>query len=737
MPPPVLLLSSNARSKSRHVDTIERIRRELNPVPTQPRFTIIQRIETSPEDIVRFVQMYRDDLGLFHFGGRDDDFQALLNAAQVAGISSFPEYLYKLPQLKLVFLCYCSRPRFVEELQDAGIHTIVGTSRRLTHQQTTDFASVFYQQFLVDRETTQDAFDAAVLQSGISRTNGAYYAGLHGNNKLRRWWNIEPPPRIVGELPPLKPRIIGDEASPNAQKSTSAQPAEQPNAKQPNGEQTPAGQQPPSDPGTSNPKETNNKQCITQPPNAQTSNAKITVDFLDQQLEKLRKKEPRFVESGQAIAMLADHTSMSAPNGKTFDEIEEEWGYRSVEYVARLVDLDLLQKEERGGEAVYRGWADLDTEIARRFIANKKPQRADGINVSLPRGLGRMGRAGFRRYQATVASLARGREAAGQWGQRNQAFLRGILLGILISILLFVITPLIRRSFAALNPEQVAVQTPPDPPAEIPAARSSVDSAVSISFLQRAQVLRAATDYPRTQRLLFSDNGSYVMAAGDDATLDIWHFTESRPLLSIATHANPIDDVAVDVTGDWATYTDRGGTVRLYSFQSGEHRFIANHEAGVTPVRFTNDGSAIISGGRNGQLAHYTLATGETRTLLPQPGNRIIALAVAPGNRRIAYATAEDNMIYVWDWVAAERINAVQNGGTPVETLQFHPAESELLITTQNEVMVWNIAQTAQPVVLEQTARISPVARYLPDGSYLITTNDVGQLRLSAGGPRG
>lgn len=103
---------------------------------------------------------------------------------------------------------------FVQPLLQAGIETVVGTSHHLPQTQTTEFATIFCQHYLIYGQTTGNAYNQAIDGSGIlSGPQDRQFAGLHGDSqlRLRRWWHqqCEAKPHIVGDPPFLEPRIIG------------------------------------------------------------------------------------------------------------------------------------------------------------------------------------------------------------------------------------------------------------------------------------------------------------------------------------------------------------------------------------------------------------------------------------------------------------------------------------------------------------------------------------------------
>lgn len=200
MPLPTIFLSTNTGSTSKHADCIRNICDEITNSPIADEFVIVQSIHAESIPLLEELHRRRDDIAVFHFGGRHENFQKLLDASASVGIPSLPDYLAELPNLELIFLSYCSTANFVDLLRSACRRTIISTSHRLRHTQTTQFATSFYRQYLIHSTPVEVAFEQAVKD--IGRAYGRrerHYAGLH-SIEVRQWWVFEQEPRIFGEL---------------------------------------------------------------------------------------------------------------------------------------------------------------------------------------------------------------------------------------------------------------------------------------------------------------------------------------------------------------------------------------------------------------------------------------------------------------------------------------------------------------------------------------------------------
>ncbi|MEZ4673599.1 MAG: AAA family ATPase [Caldilineaceae bacterium] len=249
-----------------------------------------------------------------------------------------------------------------------------------------------------------------------------------------------------------------------------------------------------------------------------------------------------------------------------------------------------------------------------------------------------------------------------------------------------------------------------------------------IGLLHQRGALYEETGYDPLQRLFFSQDRRYLMAGGDDSTVDWWQLSDLQALASYQTKASPVVDLALDGANHSFAYTDREGTVWLRSLETGAEQAIAHHGPGDAQVRFSPDGNLVISGGADGIIAIYGTST---EHFAPEPPSAITALAVAPVGRYVAYATAEDNIIHIWDSVAKITVANLQGHQARVRSLEFR-ADAPYLLSTSHDytVRLWPIVDHAEGYILDQQTDQLPHANFLPNRPFVVTTSDPGNLQL-------
>ena len=137
-------------------------------------------LETSAtaDEIVRTLQVKREHITIFHYGGHAGKDKLLLETAEgrvaQADAGSFAAFLKSElpPRLQLVFLNGCSTRGQVDALLAAGVPTVIATARGIFDDVAVDFATIFYRGI---------ASGASIRSAFVQAKNGVTFK--MGNNK--------------------------------------------------------------------------------------------------------------------------------------------------------------------------------------------------------------------------------------------------------------------------------------------------------------------------------------------------------------------------------------------------------------------------------------------------------------------------------------------------------------------------------------------------------------------------
>lgn len=123
------------------------------------KFHIHRDQYTSTDELIRYIQRFKNQISIFHFGGHAGNAQLYLSdqSAREKGIAGL---LGKQKNLRCVFLNGCHTYALVDQLLQQGVPVVIATSRAVGNEEAVKLALHFYNE-LVKGATIEEAFESA------------------------------------------------------------------------------------------------------------------------------------------------------------------------------------------------------------------------------------------------------------------------------------------------------------------------------------------------------------------------------------------------------------------------------------------------------------------------------------------------------------------------------------------------------------------------------------------------
>ncbi|MFW5696744.1 MAG: WD40 repeat domain-containing protein, partial [Phototrophicaceae bacterium] len=309
------------------------------------------------------------------------------------------------------------------------------------------------------------------------------------------------------------------------------------------------------------------------------------------------------------------------------------------------------------------------------------------------------------------------------------------------------------------------------------------------TFEARSSLLNALRNEPRLftylqglrgggRTLAFDPGGEIVAAAGQDATIHLWHVETRQPHLEpLAGHEDWINKLAFDPNGDYLASASADGSVRRWDVATGDlidiplmtdaamwgvaikadgseiaasdangviSRWDAaagepivpalnSHEGIVYSIAFSPDGRFLASGGDDLAVRLWALDTDQpTSQITAVHDNWVLSVAFSPDGNLLASGGA-DNTIIIWDMSANRVVQRINGGRTQwIRHLAFD-ATGDILAAADagGTVRLWETrtgSELALPLRGHQSAVWS--AAFSPAESMLATIDDAGVVIL-------
>jgi WD40 repeat protein len=159
------------------------VRRALYEAEDAGLCEILERANATIENILDVFQdnRYKDRIAVFHYGGHADGYQLLLEqldgSHSIAHGGGLVSFLAKQKGLKLIFFNGCSTQQQSQELVEAGVPIVIGTSQAISDDVATSLSIRFYGGLANGASIERawlEAIDYVKIQKGSDSVRGLY-----------------------------------------------------------------------------------------------------------------------------------------------------------------------------------------------------------------------------------------------------------------------------------------------------------------------------------------------------------------------------------------------------------------------------------------------------------------------------------------------------------------------------------------------------------------------------------
>ncbi len=192
---------------------------------------------------------------------------------------------------------------------------------------------------------------------------------------------------------------------------------------------------------------------------------------------------------------------------------------------------------------------------------------------------------------------------------------------------------------------------------------------------------------PNLIAVRFSPDGRLLAGHSHDGVTWIWGAEDGR---RIAEFAGGGWDLAFHPDGRQVALASWSNSIPIHDATRGVLlRELVGHDNEVVGVRYAADGRALVSGGIDGTVRIWDLATGEGR-VLDRLDARVHWLDIGPGGRWVGAPTSDGNA-YLWDLADGHRVTLAGHRAE-VNGLRFSP-DGRWAVTTSDDgtVRTWDV----------------------------------------------
>ncbi len=241
---------------------------------------------------------------------------------------------------------------------------------------------------------------------------------------------------------------------------------------------------------------------------------------------------------------------------------------------------------------------------------------------------------------------------------------------------------------------------------------------------QRVRQLRGHT--AGVNALVFSRDGTWLASASHDGTARVWQVQPTAQYRHTLAHAGLVNAIAFGPDGRrLATTAGSANEFHVWDLSSGTE--LAKAGTGVNTiwsVAYSSDGATLFTGGVDGSLRRWNLATLESTHTRKVHDFAVEQIALSPDGRTIATA-CRGARLKLWNSATLEAIAALPGEALVFRTAAFSPDGQWLAAGGRSrEVWLWNAATRALTAKLPGHASEVGSVVFSPDSATLAVADD-------------
>ena len=148
-------------------------------------------------------------------------------------------------------------------------------------------------------------------------------------------------------------------------------------------------------------------------------------------------------------------------------------------------------------------------------------------------------------------------------------------------------------------------------------------------------------------------------------------------------------------------------------------------------IAFSPDGLTLATGGRDGNISLWDVASGARRLFLEGALGPVFSIAFSPDGTLLASTGTVGPQFKLWEANTGRLINVIQGNQHATNSVAFSP-DGKTLASGGNDSMLrlWDVATGRQRMYLDGRSVMLRNVAFSPDGRTLLATGNDDQIRL-------
>jgi WD40 repeat protein len=231
-------------------------------------------------------------------------------------------------------------------------------------------------------------------------------------------------------------------------------------------------------------------------------------------------------------------------------------------------------------------------------------------------------------------------------------------------------------------------------------ASGSIDSAIRLWDAATAKEIATLVGHKGpVYSLAFAPDGKTLVSTGADHFVHLWDMAKGKERSALAWPGGFPRCVAFSMNGDAVFAAGAGGDFKQWG--QLDHKGDNDpppEKLGGNPLAFSQDGISLATGGMDGPIQIWEVATRRARMELRPSFDLVQAFAITNDGKFAAAAELLSGTIFVWDTVSGKKIAILIGHEQPVYALGFS-SDGKMLASGSKDasVRLWSLPSSKTP----------------------------------------
>jgi WD40 repeat protein len=191
--------------------------------------------------------------------------------------------------------------------------------------------------------------------------------------------------------------------------------------------------------------------------------------------------------------------------------------------------------------------------------------------------------------------------------------------------------------------------------------------------------------------LVFSRDGSRILAGGHDEVIRAWDVSTGQEVCQLPRHPGGVLRLALPPDGKLLAFAGANRTIRLWDVDTGrEVRPRGGHQGQVSHLAFSAGGTTIVTASPDGTIRHWEAATGKELSRLDLPQEYFGPLAISPDGKVVT-----DLGWSLWDTATGRELRRLPAAKPREKWCAAFSGDGKLLATASGArtIQLWDVAR--------------------------------------------